>query len=143
MQFYTFELDDDSKDQCTIATPFGKFKYNRLLMGFKCSPDYAQEVMEHIFCDVEDAEVYIDDTGAFSHSWDDHMALLHTILTKLQEHGFTVIPLKCERAVKETDWLGYWLTPIGLKPWKKKIYAFNKNASSNCPYIIMWFCWNE
>ena len=68
---------------------------------------------------------------------------LHTILTKLQEHGFTVNPLKFERAVKETDWLGYWLTPIGLKPWKKKIYAFNKNASSNCPYIIMWFCWNE
>ncbi len=53
-------------------------------------PDYAQEAMENIFHDVENAEVYIDTIGAFLQSWDDHMALLHTILTKLQDNGFTV-----------------------------------------------------
>jgi hypothetical protein len=45
-------------------------------MGLKCSPDYAQEVMENIFRDAKDAEFYTDDIGAFSQLWDDHIALL-------------------------------------------------------------------
>ena len=35
-------------------------------MGLKCSQDFAEEVQENIFRDVEDADVYIDDVGVFS-----------------------------------------------------------------------------
>ena len=86
MQYYTSELDEESQDLCNIVTPFGKFKYARLPMGLCCSPDIAQEVMENIFRDVEDAEVYIYDVVCFSNSWSRHLGLLDIILRKLQEN---------------------------------------------------------
>ena len=123
MQYFTIRLDLESQKLCVISTPFGLYKYKRLPMGNKQLSDIAQEVMENLFCNLNNVEIYIDDIGCFSLTFVAHIQTLDIILTHLEQNGFSVNPPKCEWAVKETDWLGYWLTPTGLKPWSKKINA--------------------
>ena len=122
MFYYNLELDEASKQLCTIVTPYGKYQYCRLAMGLKTAPDESQAIIEGILSDLG-VDVYIDDIGIFSNDWDSHTSLIRKVLTRLQDNGLKVNPLKCEWGVKETNFLGHWLTPEGVKPWKKKIDA--------------------
>ena len=120
MQCHAFELDNEL---CTVVAPHGKCMCRSLPVGIKQSPDVAQEIMEGAFRDMDEMDAFIDDVGAFSDDFESHLASLEKALKLLEDNGFTVNPLKCEWAVKETDLSGCWLTPTGLKPWNKKIKA--------------------
>ena len=79
MQYYTFELDEESSNLCTIATPFGLYRYKRLPMGISCSPDISQEITETVLFGIDGVESYLDDISLFSNTWEEHMELVNTV----------------------------------------------------------------
>ena len=123
MMFYLFKLDNQSKELCTINTPYGLYRYKRLPMGVKISPDVAQAIIMKVFHDVK-VVCYIDDLGIWTNgTYEEHLQLIDTVLARLSENGLKCNPLKCAWCVQETDFLGYWMTPNGIKPMRSKIDA--------------------
>ena len=57
--------------------------------------------------DIPEVDIYIDDVGAFSATWEQHLNVLRTVLAKLKDAGLSINLLKCKWAVQETGWLGY------------------------------------
>jgi hypothetical protein len=87
-------------------------------MGCVQSADIAQAAMEEVFRDLLQAiKVHMDDILFHDVTWNQHLDMIDEVLERLLKFGFTVNPLKCEWAVSETDFLGYWITKEGIKPW--------------------------
>ena len=126
MFFHCLMLDDESRKLCTINTPFGLYRFNRLPQGAKVSPDLAQAVIEKILQRI-DTDAYLDDCCLFTDKdFEHHVDLIDKLLTALADAGMKCNPLKCAWVVQETSFLGHWMTPTAVKPMKKKIDAILK-----------------
>ena len=121
MGYYYIELSPYSKQLCTIVLPWGKYKYQRLPMGLKNSPDTFQEKMSELLSGLEYVRTYIDDLLAItSGSWEDHLDKLDIILTRLQEAGLKVNAPKSFFGRSELECLSYWITRDGIQPMQKE-----------------------
>ena len=143
MQYYTFRLDEESQELCTIITPFGKYHYTVLPMGISQSPSWSQATMEEILGDFiinEGVVVYIDDIKITSDTWEEHLDLIDRVLKRLQDNGFTVKPQKCQWARDQALFLGFLFTQTGPKPWPKKIEAILKLAPPTNRTEVRAFC---
>jgi len=121
MGYYHIPRDEASKKLCTTILPWGKYQYQRLPMGIKNSPDMFQSIMMDLLGDLEYAGTYIDDILITSNrTYEEHLAELDEVLSRLEKAGFRANVKKCVFAEAELEYLGYWLTRKGIQPQPKK-----------------------
>ena len=121
--YYHIPLDKETQKLCTTILPWGKYSYNRLPMGIATSPDIFQKAMNDIFGDLDYVLVYLDDILILSNEEDDfnaHLEKVKVVFSRLHKMGMKVNLLKTEFFKQELEYLGYLLTPHGIKPLPKK-----------------------
>jgi cleavage and polyadenylation specificity factor subunit 1 len=124
MGYYHIPLDRYSQMLCTTILPWGKYRYKRLPMGIKNSPDIFQNIMADLLGDLEFARTYIDDILIISKGdFDDHLQKVDQVLERLENAGFRANVRKCSFAKDSLEYLGYQVTRQGIQPQAKKVQA--------------------
>ena len=125
MGYYNIRLDPTAASLCTLILPWGKYKYKRLPMGIKNSPDIFQQKISDLMEGLEDfIRAYLDNLLIITKgSHQDHLEKVSEVLKRLQSAGLQVNLPKSKIAVQELEYLGYWLTPRGIRPMAKKVEA--------------------
>jgi hypothetical protein len=122
MGYYHIELDDASKEMCTITTQWGKYEYQRLPMGLCNSANIFQEKMTKLLAGLDSVRVYIDNLLHVSKgSWEAHLTTLKELLNRIQAAGLKVNAKKSFFGMAKLEYLGYNISRTGIAPIPKKV----------------------
>jgi Reverse transcriptase (RNA-dependent DNA polymerase) len=96
-------------------------------MGVVGAPDVFQEKANALMDGLESVRCYLDDLLIITKgNYQDHLAQVEIVMTRLLEAGLRVNVAKSYFAQQELEYLGYWLTPKGIRPLPNKVEAIQR-----------------
>ena len=136
--FYQQEVEVGSRHMTAFTLPGrGRFQFKRLPMGLRGSPASFSKLMSRVLEGNPEGGgqgnqpqgppkgliVYLDDILAHAATFEDHLKVLEECFRRLRAFNLKLNPEKCQFMTKEVPYLGFLLTPDGIKPSKTKAKA--------------------
>lgn len=121
--FWQVKLAKDSSKLATFNTPFGRYSYTRLPFGIASVPEVFQNVMSHMFQDIDGVEVIVDDLVVWGEDVEQHDERLRQLLDRCRERNLKLNREKCHFRVSQVHYVGHVLSADGVKPDPKKVEA--------------------
>lgn len=127
--YWQIRMAADSREKTAFVTHRGLYEFMVMPFGLTNAPAAFQRLMQQILLplnpsdDPEFVNVYIDDVIVFSPTLEEHLGHLQQVISTLLDAGLKLKPNKCHFAREEVEYLGFLVTPGGLKPTNAHIKA--------------------
>lgn len=114
--FFQIELDKESRDLCTVSTPYGRYQFCRFPNGICSGPEICQKNNYKVFGALKGVSVVHDDIivgGATEKEHDDN---LENVLNTALKYGIKFNSKKLQFKKTEVKYLGHIVSASGVRP---------------------------
>ena len=118
--FHQLKLADNSKDLFKFTTPFGLFRFNRLVMGAHAASAECHAKLSKVLHGLPGV-VQIKDDVCIHGAGREHDKRVLAVLHRLQEYGITLRREKCKLGQPEVIWFGNVFHKQGMSPDPEKV----------------------
>jgi hypothetical protein len=98
-------------------------------MGLLGCPASLQQLMEQVFRGLQNILIYIDNILVHTDSHEKHLQVLEQVLLRLHKNPLKINLDKCLLSDDRVSYLGFTLTPQGIKPGEAKLRAIKNTAA--------------
>ncbi|UYV70567.1 K02A2.6-like [Cordylochernes scorpioides] len=124
--FWQVPLDKESTNLCTIATPFGRFRFKRLPYGLNSASEVFQRCINNILSGLQGTACYMDDILIYGSTMEEHNRNLETVLRRLEENNVKLNAKKQQIAVDKVNFLGHIVSRDGIAIQASRAEAIQK-----------------
>ena len=146
--FFQMKMSRSSTKFTAFNTCYGTFKFSRLPMGLKTSPNSFQLLMDRVLngLSFRSTLCYLDDVLIFSETFEQHMQDLQEVFSRFSQAGLKLSPQKCKFAQQKCLFLGSEISSAGIHVPEDRLTAVSeypkpKNAKALKRYLglMNWF----
>jgi len=115
--YYNLRIAAGDEWKTAFRTRYGLYEYYVMPFGLTNAPASFQLWINEILSEYLDifCVAYLDNILIFSQNLEDHRRHVRTILRRVEETGLTLKASKCEFHTTETEYMGYVISPKGLR----------------------------
>jgi hypothetical protein len=126
--YWQVEMHPEDAEKTAFTTSRGLFQFKVMPFGLCNAPATFERLMEYVLAGLqwEICLVYLDDIIVFADTFEEHVARLGTVLTKVHEAGLKVSAKKCHFFQEKVAFLGHIVSPEGVATDPAKVEAVHK-----------------